>query len=129
MLDTTHRRDVACSGVSFTISRKRKTIMPSKSKPAKKAAPAKKASKKPAAAAVAQRASILGHSATSVIKWMGKQGFTSEQAQNAIAKLATGEVKPSTVATALSDGKNPKYNGNAATLSAAEIKQLKAAAK
>jgi hypothetical protein len=102
--------------------------MPSKSKPAKKAVPAKKASKKPAAA-VAQRASILGHSATSVIKWMGKQGFTSEQAQNAVKKLATGDLKPSTVATALSDGKNEKYNHNAATLSAAEIKQLKAAAK
>lgn len=97
---------------------------------ASKSAAKKPAPKKASKAAAKARATILGYSATSVIKWMGKQGWTTEQARSAIEKLATGgEVKSSTISTGLSDGRNPKYSASAATPTAAEVKQLKAAAK
>jgi hypothetical protein len=73
---------------------------------------------------------MLGnHSVTSVLKFMGAQNFTTEQATNAVAKLASGPVAPATISTGLSDGRSEKYSAGAAKLSAAEAKQLKAAAK
>lgn len=74
------------------------------------------------------RVEILGRSATSVLKWMGSKNFTTEEARRAVARLASDEVKPSTIATALSDGKNPKYQHGIATLSRDEQKKVKAAA-
>lgn len=71
------------------------------------------------------RVEILGRSATSVLKWMGDRGFSTADAQKVVAKLASDEIKPSTIATALSDGKNPKYNAGMAKLTRDEVKQIK----
>ena len=75
------------------------------------------------------RATVLGYSATSVLKWMGKQGWDIDAARKAFAKLASGEVAPATISTGLSDGRSDKYSKGAAELSTDEAKQLKAAAK
>lgn len=94
----------------------------SKSAPAKKPAPKKAAAK--------ARVTVLGFAPTAILKWMGKQGWTAEQARNALSKHAIGgSVSPATVSTGLSDGRNPKYAGNAAAPTAAQVKQLNAAKK
>jgi len=72
-----------------------------------------------------QRVDILGYSATSVLKWMGGHDYSTEDATKVVSKLASAPLTPSTIATALSDGKNPKYNSNAASLSKAEAAKLK----
>lgn len=113
----------------------------------KEKAPAKqhKSSSKPQAADVAtpkqgkgntaqtsstsKRVTILGHSASSFLKWMGKQDgkYSMEQAKLvAASKLASGPLAASSISTAFSDGKNPTYNGNAADVSKEQAKTLDA---
>lgn len=76
----------------------------------------------------AKRITILGHSVTSVLKWLGFNGFTFEQAQNVVTELATAKVKPSTIHTGLSDGRSKKYHTSKATLTVREARQVKRAA-
>jgi len=83
-------------------------------------APAKKA---PAKAAHA-RVTILEHSATSFLKYLGREGFSTAQATRLAEKLASAPLAASTIATGLSDGKNPKYNTNAAALSESDIAKI-----
>lgn len=76
------------------------------------------------------RVTILGFSATAVLKWMGANGWKREEAEKVIQKLAEGgEVKPATITTGLSDGRSEKYRKGAAPITPAQAKQLKAAAK
>ncbi|ADB16914.1 hypothetical protein Psta_2243 [Pirellula staleyi DSM 6068] len=99
---------------------------------AKKSKPVKKVDSTPAPASKreSRRITILGFSATSMLKWMGMNGWTREAAVKAFCGLSEGgELAPSTISTGLSDGRNPKYRKGAATPSAAQVKQLKAAAK
>lgn len=75
------------------------------------------------------RVTILGKSATSVLKALGALGYNLAQARAVCAALASGELKNSTIATALSDGRNAKYNSSAATLTKQEQAQLAKIAK
>lgn len=80
-------------------------------------------------AATKSRVTILGHSATSVLKWMGREGFSNDQAKAVCASLASGPLADSTIATGMSDGRNPKYQKGAADIKRAEARQLKKASK
>src|SRR5688500_5505638 len=74
-----------------------------------------------------QRVTLLELSVTSVLKWMGAKGHSTEQATNVVSKLASGPDAKSTIATGLSDGKNPKYVGTLPKIdkqTAAKIKRV-----
>jgi hypothetical protein len=96
-----------------------------KKKPAKQIKRAAPAAKKPGMA----RCTVLGHSASSALRWMGSQGWTLEEATSAVAALGQGgQVAPATISTGLSDGRSGKW-GKPADVTAAQAKELKAAAK
>ncbi|MBW3597202.1 MAG: hypothetical protein KY475_07995 [Planctomycetes bacterium] len=112
----------------------KKTTPAAKSAKAKatgKAATKKAADSKPAQAEKKPaRATVLGYSPYGLSKWMGAKGWTKDAAIKAINALKEGgDVKESTITTGLCDGKNPKYSSGMAQPTAAEVKQLKAAAK
>jgi len=75
-----------------------------------------------------QRSFILGHSVTSVLKWMGYNNWSIEKATKVVRKLATGLVPQSTIQTGWSDGKSGTYQKGMAVLTADEIEQLEKAA-
>ncbi len=85
--------------------------------------PAKKQAK-----STAQRATVLSYSVTSVGKALGAKGWETADAVRAINALCKGEVAASTVTTAISDGRSAKYRKGAASLTSAELAQLKKAA-
>lgn len=76
-----------------------------------------------------KRAYILGHSATSVIKWMGKNNWPLSKATAVVNELATGRVSKSTISTGLNDGRHPRWSEGTAELSIAEIQTLEEAAQ
>jgi hypothetical protein len=102
--------------------------------PAKEAAAlkatAKKSSKKPVVikATKFERVTVLGFSATSLFKAVGKKDADCDlaRARKIAEKFASSPLADSTIATALSDGRNPKYNGNAAKLSKDDWKKIAA---
>lgn len=71
-----------------------------------------------------KRVYILNHSATSVIKWMGQQGWSLERAMRVVDHFATGKLAASSVLTALRDANNPKYATGIAPLCQEEIEKL-----
>lgn len=71
-----------------------------------------------------KRVYILNHSATSVIKWMGQQGWSLERAMRVVDHFATGKLAASSVLTALRDANNPKYANGIAPLCQEEIDKL-----
>jgi len=76
------------------------------------------------------RSYILGYSATSVIKWMGQHDWSLAKAMTVVEKLITpaGKMATSSVLTAMTDGKNPKYQTGIPALGTAEIEKLEKAA-
>ena len=74
-------------------------------------------------------ARILGHSANSVIHWMGANGGTKEDTFKAVMELASGyTLQAQSIYTAYADGKNPKYS-KPAPVSSEEERQLREAVK
>jgi outer membrane biosynthesis protein TonB len=74
------------------------------------------------------RVTVFGYSAMAVLRWMGANGWITIDATKAIAALGeSGQVKPSTIATGLSDGRSGKW-GRPAPVTADQAKQLKQAA-
>jgi len=68
--------------------------------------------------------SVLGHSGRRVAHWMGKNGWTMEEARMVLSKLGTQPFSDVTLRSCLTDGKNPKYS-QPAELSREEQQQLK----
>lgn len=56
---------------------------------------------------------IFGHALTRVLNWMGKKGWTLEEVRWALEKLGIEEMKESTLRTAWTDSRNPKYSKTA----------------
>jgi len=72
------------------------------------------------------KAMIVGHPASSVLRWLGNNGYTVAQARAAVASLGFGEVlKDSTIVTGVNDGKHGDKYGPVAALTPAEEKELK----
>lgn len=100
-----------------------------KDKSAKASKKDKKAKKsKPSTGGARPRVMIFDeYTATSFFKWMGKKGYNGADGRAVADKFADGELSNSSIFTAVSDGKNKKYNGNAAEVSkehAAKVKKL-----
>jgi predicted Zn finger-like uncharacterized protein len=53
---------------------------------------------------------IFGFSPTSVLHWMGKGGWTFEEARRVVDAYEASHIKDATVRTGLTDGKNPTYS-------------------
>lgn len=70
---------------------------------------------------------ILGKPATSVLKWMGQQGWSYTDAYRVVVRLASAELSPATIQTGMADGKNAKYAFGTALLTGEEINTLNAA--
>ena len=75
-----------------------------------------------------QRSYIMGHSVTSVLKWMGYNNWSIEKTTRAVRKLASGFVLQSTIQTGWSDGKSGTYQKGMAVLTPDEIATLEKAA-
>ncbi len=70
---------------------------------------------------------IFGFAPTTVLHWMGKEGWKFEEARKAIDALGAGNLKESTVRTCLTVGRNPKYS-KPAPVTAEQAKKLYEAA-
>jgi serine/threonine protein kinase len=70
----------------------------------------------------APRADILGHSATAVVRWMGRQGWDFDRAKAALARLG-GQIAESTIRIQLRAGAKGE-RGEPAMLTPEEIAQL-----
>lgn len=71
-----------------------------------------------------QRVMIFGHALTPVLKWMGANGWGLVKVKLVLSRLGVEGVKESTIMTGLADGRSPKFNKGAATLSADQVKEL-----
>lgn len=77
-----------------------------------------------------KRHKIFGHSCTAVIRWMGANDFTFEDAGVALAYYGAGNVSDTTIRLQLKAGKDgDQKRGPAADLTKAEERQLIAATK
>ncbi len=95
----------------------------SKGKSAKKS---KKSKKDSNTGGGRQRVMVFSeYTATSFFKWMGKKGYDGQAARKVAEKYADATLSDSSIFTAVSDGKNKKYNGNAAEVSAEHAKKVK----
>lgn len=72
------------------------------------------------------RGYIMGKSATSVLKWMGREGYSFGQAMIVAEKLidGNGKIARTSVQTAWADGQNPKYASGAANITDAQKHQI-----
>jgi len=96
-----------------------------KKKAVKKASP--KTGQRAAAKKPSGKPQIFGHSVSSVLFWMGKEGFNREQVEAALATLKV-KSNPNTIAERIGAGKSGK-RGEAPKLTADQAKVLKDAAK
>lgn len=78
------------------------------SKPQKASASSDKGSSKKKPPVGRRAPEILGHPASRVLNWAGKEGYSFSDAVAALKTLKV-EIKDTTVRTYLTDGKNPKY--------------------
>lgn len=74
------------------------------------------------------RAQIFGHAATAVIRWMGANGWTFDEARAALAEFGAAGISDTTVRIQLPAGKKGE-RGPAAPISEDQAKQLRAAVK
>ena len=72
------------------------------------------------------KAELFGVAASRVGKWMGANGYNVEQYRKLLtANKQISKVTPSSVSTAISDGRNPKYATNLPELTQAQQKEIK----
>lgn len=71
------------------------------------------------------KATIVGHPASSVFRWMGANGYTPAHARAMVQSMGIDTLKDSTIVTGVNDGKHGDKYGPVAELTPAEEKELK----